>query len=723
MTSKSLIKTVHIIGRSAFIRLLLFIEELYFRLKKSFQVASVDKKNQDASRFPDHSSPGSIFSSLNHTFFLDPSNLNLYTDTLYAISPHLTQVLRVEVSNILSRNLKLFGSLTLGSNTNFDWHIDFRTGHRWNPKTYYKRIRPARYPGGFDIKAPWELSRFQFAVRLGQAYWFSSDEKYAREFCTLVSDWIANNPCPYGVNWSCTMEVAIRAVNWLWGLAFFQSSNTISDEFRINLSVSLFEHGRHIFENLEGSKGSVNSNHYLANLVGLVYLGICCSSLPGSKRWLDFAVPELWNEVIQQTFPEGPSYESSIPYHRLSTEMILSVVILCLHNEIPVPRSVLERMERVVEFVYYYTKPNGSIPVLGDQDNGRLHRLAVWTKPEKEWIDHRYLLAIGAILFNRNDFAEAAGDQWQDALWLLGKQSIPFINSYITSKSQASANYYRHDKPSSKAFGKAGYFLLRHKDAYSIVRTPPDPTPHPPSHIHNDLTSFEISVGDVSFIVDSGSGEYSKDYPSRNHFRSTKAHNTIMVDRAEVSDFSPYRIFSLDREAGGGVSTWHSSMEFDFLDIWHDGYTYQSKPILCKRAFYFDKPNQQWIIWDRLIGDGMRHISARFHFQPGLVISDYSKQSILLSANADQEALFIFPCKEGLHLSFKDTPIAKVYGEQENGVVAEYEITVELPMEMAFGITRVYGRLDEALFSSLTYQMQTLYQKVREKAANISPVA
>ena len=102
-----------------------------------------------------------------------------------------------------------------------DWHIDFKSGHRWNTSTYFKRIQPAAYPGGFDIKVPWELSRCQHFSRLGQAYWLTGDEKYAQEWVAQVSGWIETNPWPYGVNWASTMDVSIRIINWLWGLAFF----------------------------------------------------------------------------------------------------------------------------------------------------------------------------------------------------------------------------------------------------------------------------------------------------------------------------------------------------------------------------------------------------------------------------------------------------------------------------------------------------------------------
>ncbi|MBA7523115.1 hypothetical protein ES705_15238 [subsurface metagenome] len=53
-----------------------------------------------------------------------------------------------------------------------DWHFDFKSGYRWNPKKYYKDIEIPY--GKADIKVPWELSRFQHLSILGEAYCLSS---------------------------------------------------------------------------------------------------------------------------------------------------------------------------------------------------------------------------------------------------------------------------------------------------------------------------------------------------------------------------------------------------------------------------------------------------------------------------------------------------------------------------------------------------------------------
>ena len=146
-----------------------------------------------------------------------------------------------------------------------------------------------------------------------------------------------------------------------------------------------------------------------------------------ASGWLEFGLRELWQEMFKQVYPDGVNFEDLIAYHRLATELVLSVIILCKLNNILVPNNVMSLVEKMLGFVMCYTKPDGSVPMIGDADNGRLHRLKVWANQEKEWIDHRYLLAIGAVLYRRDDFAQLAGNQWRKQHGCVHNYRLPLI--------------------------------------------------------------------------------------------------------------------------------------------------------------------------------------------------------------------------------------------------------------------------------------------------------
>ena len=90
---------------------------------------------------------------------------------------------------------------------------------------------------------------------LGQAFWLTGDERYAREFVAEVDDWIDRNPLAYGVNWACAMDVALRAANWMWGFYFMGAAAACAGEsFRRKFIRSLYMHGEFVSRNLETSR-------------------------------------------------------------------------------------------------------------------------------------------------------------------------------------------------------------------------------------------------------------------------------------------------------------------------------------------------------------------------------------------------------------------------------------------------------------------------------------
>ena len=113
-----------------------------------------------------------------------------------------------------------------------DWHCDFKSGFRWDGNLVYSQVRKTSdgLPG-VDIKLPWELSRFQHLTILLKAYELSMDEKYIQEVLFQIGDWIYNNRTFHGVNWTCTMDVAIRLANWSYAMSFIQENFHVDSNF------------------------------------------------------------------------------------------------------------------------------------------------------------------------------------------------------------------------------------------------------------------------------------------------------------------------------------------------------------------------------------------------------------------------------------------------------------------------------------------------------------
>lgn len=106
-----------------------------------------------------------------------------------------------------------YGPIELGAT--IDWHRDPVTGRTWE-RRYWADYRPAQDSGGRDPKIIHELNRHQHLPRLAKAYLLTGDERYAAEAVAQLNSWIDQNPPGLGINWQSSLEIAIRAISWLW---------------------------------------------------------------------------------------------------------------------------------------------------------------------------------------------------------------------------------------------------------------------------------------------------------------------------------------------------------------------------------------------------------------------------------------------------------------------------------------------------------------------------
>jgi uncharacterized heparinase superfamily protein len=674
----------HTIVRKVFILIRRFLfawVNCIWHLIRDTQITDADFLQSLGNQFPNLASFNSHLTQRKESkFFIDPPFSSNVLAGLSMLNPQIEN-LTILAANTVSKNIfDLLGSGSTPLGEDIDWHVDFKTDHRWK-LSFHQLIRPAAFPGGYDIKIPWELSRCQHFVWLGQAYLFTQDEKYAETFQRQLMHWVDKNPPKYGVNWACTMDVAIRVVNWIWGYHLFKNSSTLSPDFYLAFFKSLLAHGRFILRNLEiyeTPQGKFTSNHYLANLVGLVYLGILFPEFNEAHYWRKLGLEELEKEIFRQVYPDGFNFESSTSYHRLSLEMFLSAVILATRNGISFSQSFMQRLEKMIEVVLHITKSDGTVPLIGDHDNGRLHRLKIWEESLKEWVDFRYLLAIGAVLFQRSDFALAAGDQWEEAIWLLGDEAIAFKEK-ITSDYPSSRNLI------SKHFHDAGIFVMRGKDAYLVIDAGRNGQNGIGGHAHNDLLSFEMFSHGHTWIIDPGTYVYTSNYADRRLFQSTAYHNTIRIDSEEINRFDPVTLFRLLDDALVRINHWITNDDYVLFDAEHSGYGRQKEPITIRRQILLDKQESYFLIRDQVIGRGVHQIESNFHLGSKEYQIQHLDPMTIQFIHPKGEALTILPLlQEGLELTLSEGWVSKTYGQRESAPVLTFTKTVKIPAECMF---------------------------------------
>jgi hypothetical protein len=561
-----------------------------------------------------------------------------------------------------------FGEKEFGDHIN--WHRDPLSERIW-PLDYHADI-PLWHNDGSDIRVLWELNRLGHLISLGRAYALTREEVFAAEFFAQVESWRQHNPVARGANWSCAMEVALRAMNLLAAFYLFRDSRNLSEERLLMLLTMFDQHGAHIRRNLEFSHVAT-SNHYLSDVVSLLWLGIMLPELSAAKEWRTWALAELLREMDKQILPDGADYEASTGYHCFVLELFLHTFILCRANEIPIADKYWRKLHRMAVYLRAILRPDGMTPLIGDTDGGEV--LSIVSRTAN---DRAHLLALSAVVFMDAQFKLARLAVPQELLWLLGEYGFQAYEQLPSS----------HERTSSQAFPDAGTYVLRHDDQFLLFNGNGAQVDRPASHRHNDALSIEISACGRAFIVDPGTYVYTANLHERHLFRSTAYHSTVEVDRVEQNRTDENLPFVIGNEAQPRVLEWERGPELESLAAEHYGYRRLPQPVTHRRRVVFNKRKRYWFISDELTGEGEHDLFFRFHFAPGLETSVRSDGMVEVFDKTNSARLLIHAGE--LNVSSASPPELETrfstqnYGEKEPSVSACWFVRAALPFAMNF---------------------------------------
>jgi len=397
------------------------------------------------------------------------------------------------------------------------------------------------------------------------------------------------------------MDVAIRAVNWALATQMIRDRAEFDPGVWRRAFRALYDTGVFIRNNLENNY-EVTSNHFLSNVVGLWFLGAFFANLPAGREWLDFARQSLEREIVVQVLPDGADYESSVPYHRLVTELFLASLRLGDVLEAPLSDGYRARVRDMVAFLAAVLRPDGLMPQIGDADDGRLHVLSGYGARSPQ--DPRHLFGPAGAMFTDAGWMQLGGDdgRWESAWWGLDWSAPAHVAA-----------------PASRLFPDAGLAVMRASDRHCLlVSNGVVGTKGFGNHKHNDLLSFEYHHSGAPVVVDPGSYVYTSDFDAINRFRSTASHNTLEVDGREQNDLKPEWIFRLFETSHAEHVAFEELPDYVEYTGRHHGYERFDQPVTHERTFRVSKTDGSLTILDRVVGRGDHDLRWHFHVAPAV---------------------------------------------------------------------------------------------------------
>jgi hypothetical protein len=412
-----------------------------------------------------------------------------------------------------------------------------------------------------------------------------------------------------GPNWCSSLELGIRLINWsiAWQLIGGGRAQIFAEAggaaFRERWLESIYAQARMISNNY--SRFSSANNHLIGEAAGLYVAASTWPLWEDMRRWGDRARRILEEECMRQNAADGGNREQAFAYQTFVLDFLLLAGLAARARGEDFSPLYWRRIETMIDFLASMTDVAGRMPMIGDADDGYVVRLA----PEPGFSAQGSLFATGAVMFERADLAAKAGVLDSKTATLLGVQAV----RQLAQLKQRARNGFRP----RLQFADSGYYILGSAfDTPDEVRLVIDAGPlgylSLAAHGHADALSFVLSIGDREVLVDPGTYAYHTEPAWRRYFRSTLAHNTIVIDGEDQSE-------------QGGNFMWHHHAEARCIEFEnsagiqrfvgeHDGYTRLEDPVTHRREIVFEPDSQLIEVNDMLTADGVHAAVRAWHF-------------------------------------------------------------------------------------------------------------
>jgi len=559
--------------------------------------------------YKQYSKKSFLFNKLNK-FYFDINDVEKIKN-YYLSNDSLKKNLFEQANSILEHKFSFFTLQNEYFGENINWHKDYLSGKQCD-SAFYSDIKYKDFEKNGDIKYIWEINRFQHFFALSQAYLISDEDKYAKEIINEIDDWIDNNPYLTGVNWTSSLELALRLISWGWALySLYISGWNIDNEIKEKISTSIYQQLDYISNHL--SAYSSANNHLIGEAAGLVIAATLFDFEEKSLKWQKKGFKILQKELDRQIFDDGLNKEQALAYHCFTFDFFLLSFLVLEKNGREIPSEMWTKLEKMPEVLMYLADGNLNLPNIGDSDDGFV------VKFSNDQIPLKSIFNIASIIFNRGDFKYLSGNAVDEkALWLLGTDSVEKYTG-IEPLVPFKKSIYLKD---------SGYAVLNDENIHGVLDIGSLGYLSIVAHGHSDALSICLNYKNKEFLIDPGTYAYHTKEKWRNYFKGTSAHNTAMVDNLNQSVIGGN--FMWLEKADTKVELIGINDEYDYIRASHNGYIKQKVKVRPQREVLFLK-NKFMIIIDRFLNyDNQEHnYSLNWHINENCKVeSDVSNVKI-----------------------------------------------------------------------------------------------
>jgi hypothetical protein len=423
----------------------------------------------------------------------------------------------------------------------------------------------------------------EWALTLAQAFRLTGNTVYRQTLMKLMTDWREHNPPGSRPGWE-PYPLARRLVAWSKVAVSLKEDGPWRSFWQSTLASCLLHQTQVLAKNLETD---LANNHVIADYRALAWMGLLFPDWPGAADWRQSGLTGLWGEMDRQVLADGVHDERSLSYHAMVLQDLVETWDLCKRTGVRVPGHLEQRFSLMSQFLIDMQTPDGSYPMVNDTVSGYPGDFGAMAASTQACLDY---------------WTPAAANHARDQDTLT---EFPPITSGIEGGERW--------RPGATAYPEAGYVILRGEagDFLCFDAGPLGPA-HLPGHGHADALSLVLCHKNQPVIVDPGVYSY-HDKTWRDHFRSTRAHNTVCLDGQDQCVFwGAFRVAYAPRVCLLSWSDRHAAGE-------HDGYLRLPDPVRHRRQLRQLGPGQ-WELHDSFNGRGRHEFALSLQLAPGATV-------------------------------------------------------------------------------------------------------
>ncbi|MFN8058313.1 MAG: alginate lyase family protein [Vicinamibacterales bacterium] len=442
-------------------------------------------------------------------------------------------------------------------------------------------------PGG-DKEWRVEWVKFTFGLDLAHAAAATGDRRYLDAWMRLVDSWMTE----IAPGSDATEVAARRTLHWVYAWQRFADAPDlprVPDDLAARIVDHVAAEAAYVRAHLTPER-----NHRTIELYMLLVVSLAFPGIDRDGRLAAFALEALHDNLLCDVRPDGAHREASTHYHCIALRSFLGAIENARRYRLAVPASFVARAERACEFAMHIHRPDGTIPACADADAA----------------DYRDVLALGARLFGRSDFA------WAASAGATGTRPA------VTSASFPDVGYY------TQRSGWGGGSPTLSDERFLIFDCGPVGDG---GHGHYDALAIDVSSARGPLLVDPGRFTYAEGEPNwRRWFKSTSAHNTVTVDGLDQTSYRRRR--PKEPTAQAALLTRVSAPRLDLVAGEVRSPAYDA---VHTRTVVF-VADEYWLVTDHLTAPSPHDYDLRWHFAPSdraLVIEDDDTATRVIAPN------------------------------------------------------------------------------------------